>query len=106
VSVREKSFFYLFFCSGFIFRFEQQKLFNQSISLSLNEDDLIKYKINVVDNELLLPFIDSTDSSAVHFQTKISVSNKNNLLFECSPNGGVKWFELEVSIGEKDNLLK
>ena len=66
----------------------------------------MKYKINIVEDELLLPFIDSTDLSAVHFQTMINVINKNNLRFECSPNGGVKWFELGLWIGEKENLLK
>jgi hypothetical protein len=32
----------------FIFRYEQQKPPDQLINLSLNEDDLMKYKINVV----------------------------------------------------------
>lgn len=32
--------------------------------------------------------------------------DKNNLLVECSPNGGVKWFELGVWTDEKDYLLK
>ncbi len=59
-----------------------------------------------MNNELLLPLIDSSDLSAVHFQTITSVINKNNLLFECSPNGGVKWFELGIWIGEKDSSWK
>ncbi|CAF3387291.1 unnamed protein product [Rotaria sp. Silwood1] len=59
-----------------------------------------------INDELLLPFIDSTDLSAIHFQTIARTIIKNNLLFECSPNGGVKWFELGVWTGEKDNSLK
>ncbi|CAF4678933.1 unnamed protein product [Rotaria sp. Silwood1] len=86
--------------------YEQPKFFNQLINLSLHENDLMKYKINVINDELLLPFIDSTDLSAIHFQTIARTIIKNNLLFECSPNGGVKWFELGVWTGEKDNSLK
>ncbi|CAF1574185.1 unnamed protein product [Rotaria magnacalcarata] len=85
---------------------EQQKLFSQIMHLSFNECDLMKNKINVVNDELLLPFIDSTDLSAVHFQTMTSTAIKNNLLLECSPNGGVKWFEIRIWTREKDNSLK
>jgi hypothetical protein len=50
--------------------------------------------------------MDSTDLSAIHFQTITSVISKNKLVFECSPNGGVTWFELGIWIGEKKNSLK
>ncbi|CAF2836302.1 unnamed protein product [Rotaria sp. Silwood2] len=86
--------------------YEQQKFFNQLTNLSLNENNLMKYKISVINGELLLPFIDSTDLSAIHFQTVSRTIIKNNLLLECSPNGGVKWFELGIWTEEKDNSLK
>ncbi|CAF5226507.1 unnamed protein product, partial [Rotaria magnacalcarata] len=35
-----------------------------------------------------------------------STATKNNLLLECSPNGGVKWFEIRIWTREKDNSLK
>jgi hypothetical protein len=50
--------------------------------------------------------IDSIDLSAIHFQTISSVINKNKLIFECSSNGGVTWFELGLWIEEKENSLK
>ncbi|CAF0744576.1 unnamed protein product [Adineta steineri] len=83
-----------------------QILSNQSINVSFDEEDLMNLKINIVDDELLLPFFDTTDVSAIHFQTMTSKSKKNNLLFECSPNGGVKWFELGLWVEEKENAFK
>jgi hypothetical protein len=50
--------------------------------------------------------IDSTDLSAIHFQTIANVINKNKMTLECSPNGGVTWFELGLWADEKKNYLK
>jgi hypothetical protein len=36
----------------------------------------------------------------------MSITKKDNLLFECSPNGGVKWFELGVWIEGKEDSIK
>ncbi|CAF0939143.1 unnamed protein product [Adineta ricciae] len=85
---------------------EPKKSTKQLIDLSLDENDLIKHRINAVDDEVLLPFVDSTDISAVHFQTIAGNLRKNNLLLECSPNGGMKWFELGLWLEEKQNFIR
>lgn len=51
-----------------------------------------------------MPFIDSSDITDLHFQTKANVKTKTKLLIECSPNGGVKWFPLDLLINEKTFL--
>ena len=50
--------------------------------------------------------MDSTDLLAIHFQSMTHLLNKNKLVLQCSPNGGVKWFEIGEWVEKKSTSLK